>query len=94
MNGSKQKTSILKKIPIADIKDSAVLMKDSSLRGVLMTNSLNFSLKSTEEQDAITYRYQDFLNSLYFPPPIFIGDRKIDGSDYLGMVEKKKERTG
>ena len=90
MNGSKQKTSILKKIPIADIKDSAVLMKDSSLRGVLMTNSLNFSLKSTEEQDAITYRYQDFLNSLYFPLQILIVTRKFDVSDYLEMLEKKR----
>lgn len=85
-----QKTSILRKIPIADIKDNAVLMKDSSLRGVLMTNSLNFSLKSTEEQDAITYRYQDFLNSLDFPLQILIITRKFDVSDYLEMLEKKR----
>src|SRR4030042_2968843 len=91
MNGSsKQKSSVLKKIPIADIKDNVVIMKDTSLRGVLMTNSLNFSLKSTEEQDAITYRYQDFLNSLDFPLQILIVTRKFDVSDYLVMLEKKR----
>jgi len=91
MNGSvKQKSSILRKIPIADIKDNVVIMKDTSLRGVLMTNSLNFSLKSTEEQDAITYRYQDFLNSLDFPLQILIVTRKFDVSDYIVMLEKKR----
>ena len=87
---TKQKASILRKIPIADIKDNVVLMKDTSLRGVLMTNSLNFSLKSTEEQDAITYRYQDFLNSLDFPLQILIVTRKFDVSDYLEILEKKR----
>jgi type IV secretory pathway VirB4 component len=89
-NATKQKSSILRKIPIADIKDNVVIMKDTSLRGVLMTNSLNFSLKSTEEQDAITYRYQDFLNSLDFPLQILVVTRKFDVSDYLAMLEKKR----
>jgi type IV secretory pathway VirB4 component len=86
----KTKSSILQKIPIAEIKDNTVLMKDTSLRGVLMTNSLNFSLKSTEEQDAITFRYQDFLNSLDFPLQILIVTRKFDVSDYMVMLEKKR----
>lgn len=89
MNGQ-QKSSILKKIPVAEIKDSVVLMKDGSLRGILMTNSLNFSLKSTEEQDAITYRYQDFLNSLDFALQILIVTRRFDVSDYLAMLEQKR----
>jgi len=84
------KASIKTKIPIAEIKDNVVLMKDGSLRGVLMTNSLNFALKSTEEQDAITYRYQDFLNSLDFPLQILVVTRKFDVSDYLEMLEKKR----
>jgi len=85
-----QKASIAKKIPLAQIQDNAILMKDDSLRGVLMTNSLNFSLKSTDEQDAITYRYQDFLNSLDFPLQILIVTRKFDISDYLTMLEQKR----
>ena len=90
MNGQTQKTAIAKKIPIQEIKDNIILMKDGSLRGILMTNSLNFSLKSTEEQDAITFRYQDFLNSLDFPLQILIATRKFDVSDYLLMLEQKR----
>ena len=84
------KISISQKIPISEIKDGAVLLKDGSLRGVLMTNSLNFSLKSNEEQDAITYRYQDFLNSLDFPLQILAISRKFDVSQYLQMLEQKR----
>ncbi len=84
------KVIITKKIPISEMKDGAVLMKDGSLRGVLMANSLNFSLKSTEEQDAITYRYQDFLNSLDFHLQILIVTRKFDVSHYLEMLEQKR----
>jgi len=85
-----QKASIIKKIDIAEIKDGVVLMKDKSLRGVLMVSSVNFALKSTEEQDAITYRYQEFLNSLDFPIQILIINRRFDISGYLGMLEQKR----
>ncbi|OGZ33781.1 MAG: hypothetical protein A2174_02070 [Candidatus Portnoybacteria bacterium RBG_13_41_18] len=84
------KASILNKIPISEIKDNVVLLKDGALRGILMTNSLNFSLKSTDEQDAITYRYQDFLNSLDFPIQILSVTRRYDISDYITMLEQKR----
>ena len=84
------KANILKKINIAEIKDGLVLMKDGSLRGILMTSSMNFSLKSTEEQDAITYKYQDFLNSLDFALQILIVTRRFDISDYTQMLEQKR----
>ncbi len=85
-----QKISVAKKIDIAEIKEGTVVLKDHSLRGVLMTSSLNFSLKSTEEQDAITYRYQDFLNSLDFPLQVLLVTRKFDISDYLAMLDEKR----
>lgn len=85
-----QKASILNKIPISEIKDDVTVLKDGTLRGILMTNSLNFSLKSTEEQDAITYRYQDFLNSLDFPIQILSVTRRYDISDYIIMLEQKR----
>ena len=85
-----QKASIAQKINIAEIKEGTAVMKNGSLRGVLMTNSINFSLKSTEEQDAIIYRYQDFLNSLDFALQILVITRKFDISDYLLMLEQKR----
>ncbi|MBI4709338.1 MAG: hypothetical protein HY764_04005 [Candidatus Portnoybacteria bacterium] len=79
-----------KKIPVTEIKEGAILMKDGSLKGVLMIGSLNFSLKSSEEQEAITYRYQEFLNSLDFPIQILVSTRKFDVSDYLKTLEQKR----
>lgn len=87
---TQQKASILQKIEIADIKDNLVLMKDESVLGVMMVNSVNFALKSTQEQDAIIYNYQQFLNSLDFPLQIMVAIRKFDISDYVEMLSQKR----
>jgi type IV secretory pathway VirB4 component len=82
--------SILTKIPIADIQNNAVILKDGSLRGVLMVSSVNFALKSADEQDALTFRYQQFLNSLDFPIQILIVTRRFDITEYASVLEQKK----
>lgn len=86
--------SVQEKIDISDIKDGVVILKDKSLRAVLMTSSVNFALKSTEEQDALTFHFQGFLNSLDFPIQILVVSRKFDITSYLEVLEqKKKEQT-
>lgn len=83
--------NIQEKIEIEEIKDGVVILKNKALRAVLMTSSVNFALKSTEEQDALTYQYQGFLNSLDFPIQISIISRKFDLSDYLFILEQKQK---
>ena len=83
---------IQKHIEIKDIKDDVVILKSGELRAVLMASSLNFALKSTEEQDAICFRYQEFLNSLDFPIQIMISSRKFIIDPYIEMLEKKIEQ--
>ena len=86
--------SVQEKIDIADIKDGVVILKDKTLRAVLMTSSVNFALKSTEEQDALTFHFQGFLNSLDFPIQILVTSRKFDITSYLEILDqKKKEQT-
>jgi len=87
-----QKTAspIQKHLEIKEIKDDVVVLKNKGLRAVLMTTSLNFALKSAEEQDAIIYRYQDFLNSLDFPIQIVVASRKFDISPYIQTLEQKQ----
>ena len=80
--------SIQKHIAIKEIKDDVVVLKSGGLRAILMSNSLNFALKSNEEQDAIVYRYQDFLNSLDFPIQIMIASRKFDINPYLETLKQ------
>lgn len=83
--------SIQEKIEIEDIKDGVIILNDGGLRAVLMTSSINFVLKSTEEQDALTYHYQGFLNSLDFPIQILITSRKFNISNYIILLEQKQK---
>jgi hypothetical protein len=49
-------------LPFSEIRDNLMIMKDGSSRMVLKVHAVNFNLKSTEEQDALIYAYQRFLN--------------------------------
>jgi len=68
----KTKTSTQKRLDIAEIKENTVIMKDGTLRSVLLISSINFSLKSEDEQNAIIAVYVNFLNTLDFPMQILV----------------------
>lgn len=78
-------------LPIREVKDGLVVLKDGSLRAVLMTSAVNFALKSSGEQDAIIFAYQRFLNSLTFPVQILIQSRRLDLDFYLDKLNKRAE---
>lgn len=63
-------------------------MGDGSFRSVIMVKSINFDLMSQQEQEAVEFNYQNFLNSLYFPIQIFIRSQKVDIAPYLDKLEK------
>jgi type IV secretory pathway VirB4 component len=70
------------------IKEGVVVLKNKALRGILMVSSINFELKSNEEQEAIIYQFQNFLNSLDFSCQIIIQSRRLN---ITGYFEKLKE---
>jgi type IV secretory pathway VirB4 component len=74
-------------IEIADIKNSLVLLKDGSLRSVIEVESVNFDLKSNDEQSAIVAGYQNFLNSIDFPLQIVINSRKLNMANYVKYLK-------
>lgn len=74
-------------VPIEDIKEGIVKLKDGSYRAVILASSLNFSLKSEDERQAIILQFQDFLNSLDFSVQIYIQSRKLDIRPYLTLLE-------
>ncbi|MEA3304551.1 MAG: hypothetical protein U9Q15_02225, partial [Patescibacteria group bacterium] len=78
-------------LKIAEIRDNVVVMKDGSMRAVLKTSSVNFDLKSKEEQESIIYGYQQFLNSLEFPVQFLIKSRKLNIEEYLDMLRGKAQ---
>lgn len=77
-------------VPVKEIRDGIVIMRDGSLRAVLMTSSVNFALKSDDEQTAIIAQFQSFLNSLDFSLQIVAESRRFDVKPYLALLEEKE----
>jgi hypothetical protein len=78
-------------INIEEIRDGVLILKDGSLKVVLMASSLNFALKSADEQMATILQYQNFLNSLDFSVQFFVQSRKINIEPYLDTLKVAKE---
>lgn len=80
-------------LSIDSIREGVVMMKDGSIRMILMASAFNFALKAPEEQDAIIYQYQNFLNSIDFPLQIIVHSRKLNIEPYLeGLKEFEKSQ--
>lgn len=73
-------------LPIAEIKSGVVVLKNGTLRAVLLTSSINFALKSEEEQNALISSYVGFLNSLDFPIQIVVQSRRLQIQPYLDKL--------
>lgn len=80
-------------LEIAAIRDGVAIMSDGSFRSVIMAKSINFDLMSNQEQEAVEYAYQSFLNSLYFDIQITVRSRKIDMRPYLERLGKIRTET-
>jgi len=94
LTGSHSQPSTLEYVDVQEIHDGTILLRDGSLRGVLAVSSINFDLKSSDEQDAIIMRYRQFLNSLDFPIQILTSSRRINIAPYLKILkEKEAEQT-
>jgi hypothetical protein len=84
-------TSTQQYLDIAEIKDDVVVMRDGTLRAVLLVSSINFALKSEEEQEAIVSSYVGFLNNINFPVQIVIQSRKLNIEAYLAELKQKEK---
>src|SRR5690606_23400628 len=78
-------------LKIAEVKNDTIVLKNGGLRGVLSVSSINFNLKSEDEQNAIIYSYQGFLNTLEFPIQIVVRSKQLDIDDYLEDLKKVGE---
>jgi type IV secretory pathway VirB4 component len=74
-------------MPVEQIREGVMVMKDKSLKGVLLVSSLNFALKSEDEQMAIIYQFQNFLNSLDFSCQIIVNSRRVNITGYIDKIK-------
>lgn len=76
-------------VPIEEVRDGIVVLKEGGLRGILMASSLNLALKSQDEQAAILFQFQNFLNSLDFSIQLFVQSRALDIRPYIALLEDR-----
>src|SRR6185503_939440 len=76
-------------VPIKEVRDGTIVLKDGSLRALLMASSINLALKSQDEQAAIIAQFQNFLNSLEFTAQFFVESRSLDIRPYIGLLEDR-----
>lgn len=76
-------------VPVKEIRNGTIILKDGSYRGALICSSINFGLKSADEQHAITLGFQNFLNTLDFSIQIVVNSRRMDLRPYLALLEAK-----
>lgn len=76
-------------VPIKEVRDGVIILKDGGMRAVLLASSVNLSLKSYDEQKAVLLQFQTFLNSIDFPIQITIESRRLDIRPYLSLLENR-----
>lgn len=86
---SKTKTSSRGQIAIKGVRDGILMLPNNEYRAILQVSSLNFELKSEEEQDAIIETYESFLNSVGTSLQILVRTREIDMDKYLEDLQER-----
>ena len=76
-------------VPIKEIRDGIIVLKNEELRAIVLANSVNLSLKSSDEQQATIMQFQNFLNTLDFSVQISIQSRRLDIRPYLLLLENR-----
>lgn len=79
-------------VPIREVRNGIVILKDGSLRALLMASSINLALKSQDEQQAIIGQFQNFLNSLEFTAQFFVQSRDLDIRPYIALLEDRYQK--
>ncbi len=80
-------------LDIAEIRDDMVILKDGTVRAVMLVSSINFALKSEEEQQAIIQAYMTFLNGLEYPIQIVVQSRRMNIDAYLSSLKEQEKKT-
>jgi len=78
-------------LEIEQVREGIIILKNKSMKGILMVSSLNFALKSEDEQNALLYQFQSFLNALDFSCQIVVQSRRLNITSYLEKLKELEE---
>ena len=74
-------------LPVSEIRNDTVIMKDGGLRAILKINGINLDLKNGDEQVIVLEQYKKFLNWLEYPIQILVRNTFLDLSNYLSYIQ-------
>jgi len=77
-------------VPVKEVRSGTIILKEGGYRGILMCSSVNFALKSENEQRGIIGGFQNFLNTLDFSIQIVVHSRKMDIRPYLELLRERE----
>ena len=77
-------------VPIKDIRDGIALLENGQMCAVLLASSINFALKSSDEQQAILLQFQAFLNTIDFSLQIYVQSRRLNITPYLELLASRE----
>lgn len=77
-------------VAIKDIKDGVVILKNGQMCSILLASSVNFALKSADEQQAILQQFQSFINTLDFSLQIYVQSRRLNIEPYLALLATRE----
>jgi len=84
---AKAKSATQDFVSIRDIKDNVIIQKDGQMTMVLLASSINFALKSIDEQKAVLLQFQQFLNTIDFSLQIYVQSRKLNIQPYIELLQ-------
>jgi len=79
-------------VPIKEVRNGIAILNNGSLRAIMLASSINFALKSQEEQRAVITQFQNFINSLDFSVQMSVQSRNLDIDPYLDKLNQQYKR--
>jgi hypothetical protein len=70
-------------LPLEEIVEGVLCLRGGEYRAVIQAQSVNFALKSEEEQEAVMAAYRSFLNSLSHPVQMLVRILPTNVEPYL-----------
>ncbi|MFW6210032.1 MAG: hypothetical protein ACOC4E_00920 [Patescibacteria group bacterium] len=85
-------TSTQQFVPIKDIRENVVIQRNGKMSMIMLASSVNFALKSNDEQLAILQQFQSFLNTIDFDLQIYVQSRRLNIQPYLELLRGYEEQ--
>jgi type IV secretory pathway VirB4 component len=79
-------------VSIRDVRDNVIIQKNGQMTMILLASSINFALKSLDEQQAILSQFQNFLNTIDFSLQIYMQSRRLNIDPYLGLLATLEDK--